>query len=424
MFRTALIAAISFILPIAAQADWPQFLGPDRNAAVDDTQIARTWPEGGPKQLWTVPLGEGFGGASIHGDDVFILDRIEEKGDALRCFDLNTGQEKWRVDYDAPGKFQHPGSRSVPAVDDEFVWSVGSLGDLYCFSRATHEVIWNTNFVKQFDAEKPMFGVGQSPLIYKDLVIIAAQAKTAGIVAYDKRTGDLRWASRPMTGQPWYSSPIAATYGGVDQIIAISPYDKDREGYQNEVISIDATNGEVLWTYKGLYSFATIASPKVIDQTRLFLTCGSYNGNYRPISIMLDIRRKNDKFQITEVFKTEEAGSKIHAAVRHGHYLYLNSGDRGEQMTCMSIDGEIMWTGPSFHLAGPILIGDLILNQNGKTGDVFLIQANPNQYTQLGHAQLKTPKNKTPWAPLAYSKGKLLVRHSQSLICLDLMNVN
>ena len=205
---------------------------------------------------------------------------------------------------------------------------------------------------------------------------------------------------------------------------ASRPYDKDRDGFVNEVVSIDPSNGKVLWTYDGLYSFATIASPKVIDQTRLFLTCGSYNGNYRPISIMLDIRRKNDKFQITEVFKTEEAGSKIHAAVRHGRYLYLNSGDRGEQMTCMSIDGEIMWTGPSFHLAGPILIGDLILNQNGKTGDVFLIQATPKKYTQLGHAQLKTPKNKTPWAPLAYSKGKLLVRHSQSLICLDLMNVN
>ena len=183
MIRTVIALPISFVVVWAAQADWPQFLGPGRNAAVGNVQVARSWPEGGPRLLWTVPLGEGFGGASVHGGEVFVLDRIEDEGDALRCFDLESGEEKWRVDYDAPGKFAHPGSRSVPAVDDEHVWSVGLLGDLYCFSRSSHEVVWHTNIVEDFDGGMPMFGVGQSPLIYKNLVIVAAQAKKAGVVA-------------------------------------------------------------------------------------------------------------------------------------------------------------------------------------------------------------------------------------------------
>ena len=97
MIRTVILMPISFVVVWAAQADWPQFLGPDRNAAVGNAQVARSWPEGGPRQLWEVSLSEGFGGASIHADEVFVLDRIEDKGDALRCFDLESGEEKWRM---------------------------------------------------------------------------------------------------------------------------------------------------------------------------------------------------------------------------------------------------------------------------------------------------------------------------------------
>jgi outer membrane protein assembly factor BamB len=305
-------------------------------------------------------------------------------------------------------------------VDEEHVWSVGAFGHLSCINRSTHEVDWITNIIEDFDVDMPMFGIAQSPLIYEDLVIVAPQGKKAGLVAYDKRSGELRWATRKLMGQPWMVSPIAATFGGTDQIVMTSPYDRENEQFSNEVISVDASNGEILWIYTGLYSFATIASPKVIDDTRLFLTCGSYNGNYRPVSIMLDVRRSGGEFAITELFKTEEAGSKIHAAVRHGDYLYLNSGDRGEAMTCMSLDGEVVWQGPGFHLGGPILVGDLIMNQHGKSGDVYLIEATPNGYNELGHAELSSRGKNTPWGPLAFSDGKLLVRHSSELICLDL----
>ena len=46
-----------------ATADWPQFQGPARNGFSPETGIARSWPEGGPKELWTTSVGEGFGGA-------------------------------------------------------------------------------------------------------------------------------------------------------------------------------------------------------------------------------------------------------------------------------------------------------------------------------------------------------------------------
>lgn len=405
-----------------AQADWPQYLGPDRNAVAPDANLARAWPEDGPKRLWTVPLGEGFGGTSVHGGEVFLLDRIEDEADVLRCFDFATGDEKWRFRYEAPGRFSYPGSRTVPTVDSEYIWTVGAFGHLYCFSRKTHEPVWSTNILEQFDGKAPGWGVSQAPLIFEDLVIVAPQGEKAGLAAYDRKTGELRWASRKLSGPPCQASPALGHFGGIPQVIMVSPYDKENPSLKNEVLSVDARTGEVLWSYDGLHSFAIITPPMPLDERRLFLSDRSYNGEYQPISIMLDVQRGDDGFTVTELFRTEVAGSKIHPAVLHNGYLYLNSGRRGDMMRCISLDGENMWTeAPDFHLGALILAGDLIINQSGQTGEIYLIEATPTGYKELAKAAPFSGKS-TPWAPLALSDGKLLVRDTETLVCLDLRN--
>jgi outer membrane protein assembly factor BamB len=405
-----------------AQADWPQYLGPDRNAVAPDTELARTWPKGGPKRIWAVSMGEGFGGASIHGGEVFLLDRIKSEADVLRCLDFATGDEKWRFRYEAPGKFSYPGSRTVPTVDNEHIWTVGAFGHLYCFSRKTQEPVWFTNMLEDFDGEPPGWGVSQAPLIFEDLVIVAPQGEKAGLAAYDKKTGELRWTSRKLTGPPGHASPALGNYGGAPQVIMISPYDREDPSLTNEVLSVDAKTGEELWSYDGLHSFATITPPMPIDDRRLFLSDRSYNGEYQPVSIMLDIQRVDGRFTVSELFKTEVAGSKIHPAVLHNGYLYLNSGRRGDMMRCISLDGENVWTeAPDFHLGALLLAGDLIISQSGKAGEIYLIEATPKGYKELAMASPFSGKG-TPWAPLAMSDGKLLVRDSETLICLDLRN--
>ena len=41
-------------------ADWPQYLGPDRNSISSEKGLMRSWPEGGPEVLWSVGVGRGF----------------------------------------------------------------------------------------------------------------------------------------------------------------------------------------------------------------------------------------------------------------------------------------------------------------------------------------------------------------------------
>ena len=55
----------SALLPAAPGSDWPQFRGPDRNAISRETGLLRKWPAAGPKQLWSVPVAQGYAGAAI-----------------------------------------------------------------------------------------------------------------------------------------------------------------------------------------------------------------------------------------------------------------------------------------------------------------------------------------------------------------------
>jgi len=114
LFALAMILLIAGCICLAS--DWPQYLGPGRNAISTETGINRSWPQEGPDVLWTVSLGEGFGGAAVSEGKVYVLDRVNNQKDVLRCLDLASGKEEWTYSYDAPGQVDHNGSRSVPTV--------------------------------------------------------------------------------------------------------------------------------------------------------------------------------------------------------------------------------------------------------------------------------------------------------------------
>ena len=406
-------------------ARWDQYLGPNRNATVSGTKILRSWGENGPKELWSLPLGEGYGGASIFDHEVFILDREKGESDILRCLDLNSGEEKWRYTYEARGELPFPGSRAVPTVDENHVWSVGPHGHFFCFDKKTQQPVWKNSLLEEFEGELPTWGVSQSPVIHQDLVIVAPQGEKAGVAAFNKLSGELVWQSRPLTGHNFHVSPTIAKFGGTDQVIMISPYHREDSTKIHEVVAFDANSGEELWKYEGLRSFATITPATVIDQSRLFLTDCSYDGGYDPVSVMLEITKEGADFKVEELFLTEKNGSKIHPAVLFEDHLYLNHTGDLFRMTCITLDGEEVWdqeSAPGFELGALILVDGLILNQNGKNGDIHLVEPSPDGYRELGKASFFDSKKSHAWAPLAYAQGKLLIRDLEKLVCIDLQN--
>ncbi len=421
---TCLAALCGLMLSVSAlAADWPNFTGPNWNNVSSETGIAKAWPAAGPKVLWTLPVGKGYGGASIRDGEIYVLDRQEDKTDTMRCIDLNTGKELWNFSYDAPGSVGHSGSRTPPTVAADYVYSVGQMGDFYCIDRKTHQPVWHKNILKDYGVEVPSWGASQSPVIYNDWVVTAPQSPNAFVVAYDRKTGEELGKSGGL-GAPGYCPPVILTLGGVEQAVMIGAGQKGVPG-GTTVAGISLEDGSTLWTYKGWDNFIPIPFPTILPDDRLFIT-----GGYKSGSAMIQVKKENGAFVVKELFKLDfkVCGSQIHQPILYKDHLYVNSNsnETNDGMRCFTLDGKLCWSSKDKDEAltfekGTMLLADgLIFNLEGDKGVLHLIQPSPEGYKELAAAKLL--EGKEIWAPLALSQGKLVIRDQQNMKCLDVVN--
>ncbi|MFC1794935.1 PQQ-binding-like beta-propeller repeat protein [Planctomycetota bacterium] len=413
--KLMLITAVVMITAGSTLADWPQYLGPNRNATSPETGLLRSWPEAGPKVLWTIPLGAGYGGAAVSEGKVYVLDRIGNEKDVLRCLDLITGKEQWSYSYDAPGRVSHPGSRSTPAIDGNYIYTCGSFGDLYCFDKNTHKPVWKKNIWKDNGGGNvPRWAISQNPLIYGDSLIVASQTPKAGVVAYDKLSGQVKWASPALPGGVGYVSPTIVTIAGDDHLVMITA--GGRGGGGGVVIGMGPGSGKQLWIYEGWSCRIPCANVTEIGDGRLFVT-----GGYEAGSAMIKIARTGDSFAVTELYKTDDFGTHVHPAILYKDHLYAHctTNTRRDGMVCMDLDGEVKWkTGrsPVFDKGGFILADGLILSVDGQKGILYLIEPDPAGYKELAKAKLLDTNE--CWGELALVDGKLLIRDQKQMRCV------
>ena len=87
---------------------------------------------------WQTELGEGHAGAAVRDGRVFVLDYDRAaSADVLRCLSLADGRDIWRFAYPVGVKRNHGMSRTMPAVTDKFVVTVGPKCDVSCLDPAT-----------------------------------------------------------------------------------------------------------------------------------------------------------------------------------------------------------------------------------------------------------------------------------------------
>ncbi|MDL2278995.1 PQQ-like beta-propeller repeat protein [Parabacteroides sp. OttesenSCG-928-G07] len=267
---------------ITAQ-DWPQFLGPDRDSKSPQKGLLRSWPESGPEVLWSVPVGIGYGGPVIKAGKAYLLDRDDETGDIMRCFDLNTGAELWKLTFDTPGEVPFPGARSVPVVDDKHVYGCGQNGDLFCVD-LSGKLVWQKNVWTDFGGkELPTWAISQCPVLYGDMLIIASQAADAGVVAYNKNTGDIVWKT-PNQGNIGYVSPEILKIHGEDQVVyvtsSLNPFGAPAGTPKSmgRVIGMEPQTGKELWSYDNWDCHITVAGPTLATDNKMLIVGGYERG--------------------------------------------------------------------------------------------------------------------------------------------------
>ncbi len=404
------LAAVVLVSAASVQADWPQFLGPDRNGIAADAEgLARQWPAGGPRVLWRVSVGAGFAGPAIFGDSVLLLDREGNERDVIRRINLADGNEVWRFPYDAPGKLDHNGSRSTPATDGQLVFTAGPFGHVNAVRFSDGRPVWKAHLLEDWEAKRPNWGVAQSPLLMGNAVIFSPWGRKAAVVACNKESGEVIWTTANPDGTAQdYQSPVPMMLGRRQTIVA-----SGRKGY---TIGLDPRDGRRLWTFKDYSCGNHIPSPTVVDGGRVLLT-GGYNAG----GVMFVVERGGDSLTTRTLWKNDSMGSKIPQALLHEGYIYGNSSDTRGGLRCVSLDGEVVWetkNSPGFDMGNLLLADGLIFIVNGGNGDLVMCEATPEEYRELGRARVLSGQQ--VWGPLAYSDGKLVLRDQKQMVCVDL----
>lgn len=143
-------------------ADWPQWRGPTRDGQ---------WPGGphpvpGPDHVvtptWRVPIGAGYAGPVVADGRVLVMDRLTEPTAMERvvCVSADTGEPRWmhryacecrRVGYPA-------GPRAAATVHGDRVYTLGTMGHVFCLDAVTGQVVWSRDARNDFDARVPRWG--------------------------------------------------------------------------------------------------------------------------------------------------------------------------------------------------------------------------------------------------------------------------
>ncbi|MDX9928913.1 MAG: PQQ-like beta-propeller repeat protein [Bacteroidales bacterium] len=434
MNRTIIIPVIAIAAMIMTEGqvkaqDWPQYLGPGRNSISTQKNIIHSWPEKGPEILWDVTVGIGFGGTAIRDGKVYLLDRDNALGDKMRCFDLESGKELWSYGFGSPGESPFPGSRSVPAIDGNYIYSCGFNGDLYCIDINTHKPVWNANVWSDFGGGRlPTWAISQCPLIHGNLVIVASQAPQAGVVAFNKLTGKLAW-STPSLGPVGYVSPAIVKVGTENHIVMITAATgRGASASGGRVVGINPSDGAILWDYKGWHCVIPIPSAVDAGEGRMLIT-GGYNSG----SVMLKVEKAGESYQVTELYRNAEFGVHTQPPVLiDGHfYGQCSTNETKNGLMCMSIDGVTRWmTGrnPVFERGSIIYADNLFVITDGVTG-LWLVEPDPSAFKALASAQPLKEANPAPgavdnqnWGPIALSNGRLIIRNQNRLICVRIAN--
>lgn len=413
-------AIIIFIVLLATNhafaADWPQYLGPDRNAVSSEKGLLRSWPAEGPKVLWTLPLGEGFGGPAISESKVYVYDRIEDKTNILRCLDISTGKEEWAFSHEAPGSVSYDGSRSVPTIDGNRIYICDLFGNFHCLDKNTHKVLWQKNIWADFGGkELPRWAIAQNPLIYQNMVIVASQTPDTGVIAFDKQNGDLIWKTPGLPGVPGYVSPAAVKIGGEDHLIMITAMNFMNKDQTGAISVFDPKTGAPLWTYTKWQCAIPIPNVTVISDNRIFIT-----GGYGAGGTIMEINKNGSSYEVKEIMHAADFSTHAHPAILHKGHLYghCTNNEQRDGFVCMDPEGNTKWKTektPLFDKGGMILADDMIISSDGEKM-LYLIDPTPEEFKVLAQAELL--ETKQAWAPLALSDGKLVIRDQKQMKCV------
>jgi outer membrane protein assembly factor BamB len=444
-----LLPALVIAAPLAAgtgkAADWPQWLGADRDGVWRETQLVEKFPKGGPKVLWRAPLGAGYSGPSVVADRVYVMDRErakDEKGQPLRptrqgipgkervlCLGATDGKVLWKHEYDCPYTISYnSGPRTTPLVHQGRVYTLGAMGDLLCLDAAAGKVRWSKNLMKEYKIESAQaWGWAAHPLIDGDLLYCWAGGEGSAVVALNKDTGKEVWKALS-SQEVGYSPPMIYEAGGKRQLIV---------WLSEAIYSLDPATGQQFWKV----DYPADRPPQrpavnihtVRKMNDLLFLSTYYHG---PMMLKLDADKPGASVLWKGKSNNPARPDGLHVLMatpvfKDGHVYGV--GNDGELMCFKADTGEQLWKtfdatgGKKADCATAFLVpqGDRFVIFND-LGDLILADLSPKGYKEIDRARILEPVEddlrgrEVVWSHPAFARRCVFARNAKEMVCVSL----
>jgi outer membrane protein assembly factor BamB len=402
-------------LGVSTDNDFPQFLGPRRDLAIDRITLARDWRAHPPKLLWKHEIGSGHSAFSaVNGYAVTMEQRGEQE--LVTCYVVETGALQWSSGVHArhsvlPGG---TGPRSTPTIYEGKVYALGATGILRCLEGTNGSLIWTKNILEETgvtpedDGKQVLWGHAGSPLIVDNLVVVPGGGPSAGpkfsLLAFDRETGKKMWQAGDR--QVSYSSPSLVRLGGVRQIVIVN---------ENNVSGHNAATGAVLWEYPwpgSSNSSASTSQAIAVGDDRVFVSKGYGEG-----SALFNVKHDaaTDRWTTETIWRhSRNLQTKMTNVVIHKGLVYgLSDGI----LECVELaNGERQWKSGRYHHGQILRVGELLLVET-EDGEIVLVELTPEAHRELGRFEAIEGKS---WNNLCLYGRYLLVRNSNEAACYEL----
>ncbi len=422
--------------------DWPEWRGKGRLGTWNETGIVDRLPAAGLTATWRTPIHAGYAGPAVSGGRVFVTDaRPVEGGKAhdvierVLALDERTGKvlwtHEWRTNYSGLQLVYAIGPRATPTVDGDRVYVLGTMGNLFSLDTESGRVVWAKDYVRDFNASVPTWGMTGAPLVDGDrLICLVGGEPDAKLVALDKKTGAEVWRALASDSEPGYSQPTVIEAGGARQLIVFHP---------KGISSLDPSTGKVYWEAEHSIQMGIVVATPVHSGPYLFFT--SQYGGARMFKLAGD---KPAATLLWSGLGEQDPGmthdtpntfnSVISTPVIDGDYVY--GLDNDGQLRCLAAaTGKQVWTTDALLKEHAMYGTAFFVRQGGRyfisndRGELVIAQLSPEGFKEIDRAKLLDPthpyvrRRQMPnvlWSHPAYANRHIVVRNDNEIIRVSL----
>ncbi len=442
--RTSWLSAAIFVLatapPLTAE-DWPEWRGAGRLGVWTETGILEEFPAGGLTATWRAPIRGGYAGPSVADGRVFVTDgrRADPRSTAaverLLALDETTGEvlwtREWDTNYAGLQLIYATGPRATPTVDGDRVYAVGAMGNLLAVNVADGSVLWQKDYVRDFNAAIPSWGISGAPLVDGDrLICLVGGEPDAKVIAFDKLTGEVLWQALSSDWEPGYTAPIIVDAAGTRQLIVWHP---------RAISSLDPETGAVYWEVPHVVDMGMTIPTAVHSNPYMFVT-SQYGGarmlrlaESHPDAVLAWEGVGQSDPESGRILDTLD--SVIGTPVIQGDYLY--GVDSYGALRCLELrTGRRVWEtdaliGARYRHGTAFIVRHedrYFINTDG--GDLVIARLSPEGYDEISRTRLIDPTSPVThrraqgpvvhWSHPAYANRHIVTRNDEEIVRFSL----